>query len=121
MAVADIMLIVEYIPFLMKEDFMKYLDAIPEKNFSWGWAVYYLFHSNFSVVIHNIVIWLTLTVAVWRFIMIKYLTYVPVLCTMDRCHWVLFSAYGKVLHLWPGRPAGGVIPTWQDGFSILMG
>ena len=89
MAVADIALIIEYLPFLV------YTSFLPTKELSWGWAVYMWFHSNFSVVIHNVSVWLTLTVAVWRFIMVKYHTLVPVYCTMERCHWVLFSAYGK--------------------------
>ena len=29
------------------------------------------FHANFSIVIHTVSIWLTLCLAVWRFIMIR--------------------------------------------------
>ena len=89
MAVADITLTLEYLPFLF------HISLLPSQEHSWGWAAYLWFHSNFSVVIHNVSVWLTLTVAVWRFIMIKYHTLVPVYCTMERCHFVLLSAYGK--------------------------
>ena len=88
MALADITLVLEYIPFLA------YTQLIGKPG-GWGWAAYLWFHSNFSVVIHNVSVWLTLTVAVWRFIMIKYHTWVPVYCTMERCHLVMLSAYGK--------------------------
>ena len=92
MAVADLSLILEYLPFLIHGDLW---PSDSQQLTSWGWAAYLWFHSNFSVVIHNVSIWLTLTVAVWRFIMIRYHTLVPVYCTMERCHFVLLSAYGK--------------------------
>ena len=88
MALADITLVLEYIPFLA-------YSQLIGRPAGWGWAAYLWFHSNFSVVIHNVSVWLTLTVAVWRFIMIKYHTWVPVYCTMERCHLVMLSAYGK--------------------------
>ena len=31
-----------------------------------------LFHVNFSLMIHTVSIWLTLSLAIWRYIMIKY-------------------------------------------------
>jgi thyrotropin-releasing hormone receptor len=97
MAVADITLIVEYLPFVVHRDLWPWLPQDESQEFSWGWAAYFWFHTNFSIVIHNVSIWLTLTVAVWRFIMIKYHTLVPVYCTMERCHYVLLSAYGIAL------------------------
>ena len=93
MAVADITLIIEYLPFLFHQELFPSEDV--SQQYSWGWAAYMWFHANFSIVIHNVSIWLTLTVAVWRFIMIKYHTLVPIYCTMSRCHLVLLSAYGK--------------------------
>lgn len=93
MAVADITLIIEYLPFLFHQELLPSEDV--SQQYSWGWAAYMWFHANFSIVIHNVSIWLTLTVAVWRFIMIKYHTLVPIYCTMSRCHLVLLSAYGK--------------------------
>ena len=96
MAVADITLIIEYLPFLFHQELMPSADKF--QQYSWGWAAYLWFHSNFSIVIHNVSIWLTLTVAVWRFIMIKYHTLVPTYCTMSRCHLVLLSAYGKYMY-----------------------
>lgn len=91
MAVADITLILDYLPFVVHIDLWPSNDI--EEQFSWGWSAYLWFHVNFSIVIHNVSIWLTLTVAVWRFIMIRYHTLVPVYCTMTRCHLLLLSAY----------------------------
>jgi hypothetical protein len=38
---------------------------------------------------------LTLTVAVWRFIMIRYHTLASTYCTMTRCHLLILLAYGN--------------------------
>ena len=40
-------------------------------QFSEGWGYFMLFHSHFSNFIHTVSIWLTLSLAIWRFIMIK--------------------------------------------------
>ena len=96
MALADILLDIEYVPFILYTSFphLISLDNSWEKK-SWGWAVYMIFHAHFSVIIHNVSIWLTLSVAIWRFIMIRFHHLVPVYCTIRRCHILLFSAYGK--------------------------
>ena len=39
---------------------------------SYGWGMVILFHVNFSLMIHTVSIWLTLSLAIWRYIMIKY-------------------------------------------------
>ena len=95
MALADILLDVEYVPFILYMSFphLISLDNSWEKN-SWGWSAYMIFHAHFSVIIHNVSIWLTLSVAIWRFIMIRFHHLVPVYCTVRRCHILLFSAYG---------------------------
>ena len=62
---------------------------------SWSWTAFVWFHSNFSVVIHNVSVWLTLSLAVWRFIMIKFHAKAPVYCTMARCKMVILCAYGE--------------------------
>ena len=101
MALADILLDVEYVPFILYMSFphLISLDNSWEKN-SWGWSAYMIFHAHFSVIIHNVSIWLTLSVAIWRFIMIRFHHLVPVYCTVRRCHILLFSAYGMFENIW---------------------
>ena len=101
MALADILLDVEYVPFILYMSFphLISLDNSWEKN-SWGWSAYMIFHAHFSVIIHNVSIWLTLSVAIWRFIMIRFHHLVPVYCTVRRCHILLFSAYGMFQIIW---------------------
>ena len=54
-----------------------------------------LFHMNFSNFIHTVSIWLTLSLAIWRFIMIKFPSEAATLCTVARCKIVLFLGFGK--------------------------
>ncbi len=68
-AVADMLVMLEYIPFTVHMNLWK--DRLMEDRYSWSWAAFVWFHSNFSVVIHNVSVWLTLSLAVWRFIMIR--------------------------------------------------
>ena len=93
-AVADILLELEYFPFLFYRHYSPD-DLCDEERFSWGRAAFHLFHAHFSIVIHNVSIWLTLSVAIWRHIMIKHHSLAPVYCTMHRCHLLLLAAYSK--------------------------
>ena len=40
-------------------------------QYSYGWAVFLWFHVNFTHVMHNMSIWYSLVLAVWRLIMIR--------------------------------------------------
>ena len=59
------------------------------------WGLVVLFHVNFSLMIHTVSIWLTLSLAVWRYIMIKFHALAVSLCTVRRCKIVLVLGYGK--------------------------
>lgn len=64
LAVADILVMLEYIPFAYY-----YHVALPEKlDFPYAGAVYMLFHTHFCQVLHTISICLTLTLAIWRYL-----------------------------------------------------
>lgn len=67
LASADMLVMVEYIPFAI----YVYLVLPENKIFPYGWAVFVLFHMHFSHVLHTISIALTLTLAVWRYIAIR--------------------------------------------------
>ena len=43
----------------------------PKFQYSLGWGIFMLFHTNFTLMIHTVAIWLTLSLAIWRFIMIN--------------------------------------------------
>ena len=50
---------------------------------------------NFSNFIHTVSVFLTLSLAIWRFIMIKFPTQSVELCTVEKCKVVLGLGYGK--------------------------
>ena len=88
------LVMLDYIPFCIH----LYLwpeGRTQEELYSWSWSAVIWFHVNFSIVIHTVSVWLTLSLAVWRFIMIQFHTLAPIYCTMFRCNLVLVSAYSK--------------------------
>ena len=67
-------------------------NLLLQLSYMWGMVV--LFHVNFSLMIHTVSIWLTLSLAIWRYIMIKYHSLAQSLCTVRRCKIVLLLGYG---------------------------
>lgn len=67
LAVADALVMLEYIPFAI----YKYFVLPEHRIFPYGWAVFVLFHMHFTQLFHTISIALTLTLAVWRYIAIR--------------------------------------------------
>ena len=55
-----------------------------------------LFHTNFTLMIHTVAIWLTLSLAIWRFIMIKFPNKASHICTETGCKVVLGFGFGKI-------------------------
>lgn len=71
LAVADLLVMVEYIPYA----FHMYLPAANRSyldQFSYPWTSFVYFHSLFGQICHTISIWLTVTLAVWRYIAIAH-------------------------------------------------
>ncbi|XP_078034404.1 G-protein coupled receptor dmsr-1 [Augochlora pura] len=65
LAVADLLVMIDYIPY----SFHLYLYRRSRRDtFTYGWAIFVLFHSNFAQVCHTISICLTLILAVWRYV-----------------------------------------------------
>ncbi|KAF7410168.1 hypothetical protein HZH68_004549 [Vespula germanica] len=69
LAVADLLVMIEYVPYAIH----LYLYRRPRRDtFTYGWAVFVLFHSNFGQVCHTISICLTVTLAIWRYIAVAH-------------------------------------------------
>lgn len=69
MAVSDLVVIATYIPYVI-HSFLRESIPIADK-FTYGWAVYTMAYSLMSVVFHSISIWLTVLLAVWRYVTVK--------------------------------------------------
>ncbi|KAF8782900.1 Sex peptide receptor like protein [Argiope bruennichi] len=70
LAVADMMVMISYVPFSLHNYVRTGLEE--KEKFTFGWALFTLFHAHFTVVNHTIATWLTVTVAIWRFMAVCY-------------------------------------------------
>lgn len=90
LAVADLLVMIDYIPFALHV----YTTIGSELNRnSYGWAVFIYFHSIFSQTFHTISIWLTITLAVWRYIAIKFPQKNRTLCNKRNTNIAITLAY----------------------------
>ncbi|KAI8419994.1 hypothetical protein MSG28_008597 [Choristoneura fumiferana] len=89
LAVADVFVMMEYVPFAI----YRYLLLPGQEEHPHSWAVYMLFHMHFTQILHTASILLTLSLAVWRYIAIKYPSYSPTLCTDRRCSMAILISF----------------------------
>ena len=54
-----------------------------------------VFHTNFTIMIHTVSIWLTLCLAIWRWIMIKFPSFSLEICTLTASKIVLALGFGS--------------------------
>lgn len=91
LAGADILVMFEYIPFAFH---MYILNDRPiYERFNYPWAVFVLIHAHLTQVLHTISIWLTLLLAVWRYLSVAHPLKSRVWCTLDRALVAIFLAY----------------------------
>nr|CAD7260610.1 unnamed protein product [Timema shepardi] len=89
LAVADMLVMAEYVPFAS----YTYL-VLPERvDFPYSWAVFILFHVHFAQVLHTISICLTLALAVWRYIAIRFPQKSHIWCSEFRCRLAIVLSY----------------------------
>uniref|UniRef100_A0ABD2X7N8 G-protein coupled receptors family 1 profile domain-containing protein n=1 Tax=Trichogramma kaykai TaxID=54128 RepID=A0ABD2X7N8_9HYME len=89
LAGCDVLVMLEYIPFAVYE----YIILPEHRLFPYGWAVFVLFHMHFSQLLHTISIALTLTLAVWRYIVVRFPQCSRRWCTPSRCRVALLSNF----------------------------
>ncbi|XP_013136980.1 PREDICTED: probable G-protein coupled receptor 139 [Papilio polytes] len=89
LAVADVFVMIEYVPFSI----YRYMLLPQQEERPYAWAVYMLFHMHFTQLLHTASILLTLSLAIWRYIAIKYPSYGPSLCTDRRCSLAIFLSF----------------------------
>lgn len=91
LAVADMLVMISYLPFTFHNYIRKDLEE--KDKFSYGWTVFTLFHAHFTVVNHTISSWLTVTVAIWRFIAVSFPANTTIWCSMARAKLAILSTY----------------------------
>ncbi|XP_054724056.1 G-protein coupled receptor dmsr-1-like [Uloborus diversus] len=91
LAVADMLVMFSYLPFTFHNYIRKDLEE--KDKFSYGWTVFTLFHAHFTVVNHTISSWLTVTVAIWRFIAVSFPANTTIWCSMARAKFAIVATY----------------------------
>ncbi|GBM32581.1 hypothetical protein AVEN_195544-1 [Araneus ventricosus] len=91
LAVSDIFVMSSYIPFTYHNYIRNHVSE--EDQFSYGWAVFTLFHQHFTLVSHTISSWLTVTVAIWRFLAVRFPQNSTVWCSMYRAKCAILATY----------------------------
>ncbi|XP_076323336.1 G-protein coupled receptor dmsr-1-like [Tachypleus tridentatus] len=91
LAVADMFVMASYVPFTIHTYI--HSDQLEEEKYSYAWAVFTLFHAHFTVVCHTISIWLTVTLAIWRFLAVSFPANSKKWCTMPRAECAIISTY----------------------------
>ncbi|KAK8765225.1 hypothetical protein V5799_032166 [Amblyomma americanum] len=88
LAVADMLVIATYLPYTIITHVM---PQAPTQSFER--AVFVLVHSHVSVVFHTVSTWLTVTLAVWRFLAVSFPASSKKWCSMQRARWAVVSMY----------------------------
>ncbi|XP_044263835.1 G-protein coupled receptor dmsr-1-like isoform X2 [Tribolium madens] len=89
LAVADMILMIEYIPYA----YYDYIFVKKKMDFPYPGAVYMLFHAHITQILHTTSICLTLTLAIWRYLAIGYPQYSSILCSDSRCTIAISLSY----------------------------
>ncbi|KDR23127.1 FMRFamide receptor, partial [Zootermopsis nevadensis] len=93
LAVADLLVMLEYIPFACHMYMPQGAWRSATDRYSYPWAAFVLFHSNFAQVCHTVSIWLTVTLAVWRYIAVAHPQRNREWCCMKTTIAAIVSAY----------------------------
>ena len=84
LAVADLLTMVSYFPVSIHFYIMKDPNLHFPSSRSLHWIQFMLFHINFTVVMHTVAIWLTIILAIFRYLYIFYPTRGVTLCSQHR-------------------------------------
>ena len=93
LAVADLLTMISYFPVSIHFYIMKDAKLTFPASRSVHWIRFMLFHINFTVVAHTVAIWLTIMLAMWRYLFICYPTRGSVLCSMKNAQIVIALVY----------------------------
>ncbi|GFO20094.1 FMRFamide receptor [Plakobranchus ocellatus] len=91
LAVSDLLTMLSYLPFAIHFYIMEPADPMrmPFSSPDFAWIIFLLFHANFSIVCHSIAIWLTIALAIFRYIYICQPTSGAYYCSQRRAKFVV--------------------------------
>lgn len=93
LAIADLLVMIDYIPFACIGYILPQLNYSKEEQLTYSWAWYVLFHSIFAQILHTTAIWLTVTLAIWRYIAVAHPQKNRIWCNMKTTLIAISSSY----------------------------
>lgn len=93
LAIADLLVMLDYIPYSLIGYILPQMNYSREKRFTYSWTWFVMFHSLFAQICHTISIWLTVTLAVWRYIAIAQPQKNRIWCSMQTTMIAIASSY----------------------------
>lgn len=92
LAISDGLTMLAYLPFALRFYVLYGTEMTPERN-SLPAVRFLLFYACFSVAVHTISIWLTVTLATFRYLLIKYPSAAARLCSVERAKVAVLLVY----------------------------
>lgn len=92
LAMSDGLTMAAYLPFALRFYCLYGVDSSPERN-TQAFARFVLFYACFSVVVHTVSIWLTVTLATFRYLFIRLPHRGVVWCSLRRAKIAIFLVY----------------------------
>lgn len=92
LAISDGLTMIAYLPFALRFYVLYGTEPTHERN-SLPAVRFLLFYACFSVVVHTVSIWLTVTLATFRYILIKHPRQAAQLCTLERAKMTVLLVY----------------------------
>ncbi|KAK0052065.1 G-protein coupled receptor 139 [Biomphalaria pfeifferi] len=119
LAVADLLTMLEYLPFVIHFYIMAPGDPLrpPFSSQEFYWTCFLLFHASFSIVCHSVAIWLTIALAIFRYIYICKPTTGVFYCSQRRARGVVIIII--VLTIIICIP-NCVINTYSVGYDVVQ-
>ncbi|XP_014676773.1 PREDICTED: sex peptide receptor-like [Priapulus caudatus] len=99
LAVADMLVMLSSLPFSLFWHILFLRPAWKPLSGSFGWNVFMVFHMQLTVLCHTISIWLTVLLAVFRYIAISYPSHSRTWCNLQRATQAISIAYAASLVL----------------------
>ncbi|RWS28231.1 FMRFamide receptor-like protein [Leptotrombidium deliense] len=92
LALADMLVMIDYIPFSI-HFFLDTDNKSVAELYSYHWSLFTLTHAHFSVVCHTISTWLTVLLAIWRYLAVSFPTECKHWCSLRNTRWTIFMTY----------------------------
>ena len=93
LALADLLTMLSYIPFALHFYVMRDRRIGFPSTVHVGWIRLLAFHVNFAIVCHTVAIWLTITLAVCRYLCIRYPTRGTAMCSLANVKMAVAAVY----------------------------